>query len=26
VGQLWINRFKNQMSIPKDAVEAFASA
>lgn len=26
VGQLWMNRFKNQMSIPKAAIEAFASA
>ena len=23
VGQLWMKRFKNQMSIPKDAIEAF---
>jgi isopenicillin N synthase-like dioxygenase len=26
VGQLWMKRFKNQMSIPKAAMEAFASA
>lgn len=26
VGQLWMKRFKNQMSIPKEAVEAFAAA
>ncbi|KAH8667029.1 2OG-Fe(II) oxygenase [Xylariales sp. PMI_506] len=25
VGQLWMNRFKNQMSIPKEAIKAFSS-
>ncbi|KAJ6789490.1 hypothetical protein PWT90_00291 [Aphanocladium album] len=24
VGQLWMNRFKNQMSIPRDAIEVFS--